>query len=168
MGSLSLFYVVAVLSFRVWCIPTAGNERHQAVVPSFVNTYGERSCLCFTSISANSDVSAPVVYLQSTEVYFPSDIGAQVANTQPEINYQVVTGAPNPLTLDNLDSLNALNGSNIYLTSKESTTSAPQPQWLKGSAPDSNGKTDGAVSCSIIVCDYGNGTVDAYYMYFYA
>lgn len=80
----------------------------------------------------------------------------------------MVTGAPSPLTLDNLDALNALNGSNIYLTSIESTTSNPQPQWLKGVIPDSTGKTNDAVSCSIIVCDYGNGTVDAYYMYFYA
>lgn len=111
---------------------------------------------------------APIVYLHSTENYFPSDIGAQVANTQPEIVYQVVSGAPSPLTLNNLDSLNALGGSSIYLTSKVSTTSNPQPQWLKGVVPDSTGKTNGAVSCSIIVCDYGNGTVDAYYMYFYA
>jgi hypothetical protein len=112
--------------------------------------------------------SAPVVYLHSTESYFPSDLGAQLANTQPENNYEVVSGAPSPLTLDNLDSLNALNGSNVYLTSKDDTTSNPQPQWLKGVIPDSTGKTDGAVSTSIIVNDYGNGTVDAYYMYFYA
>lgn len=112
--------------------------------------------------------SAPVVYLHSTEVYFPSDIGAQVANTQPEINYQVVPGAPNPLTLNNLDSLNALGGNSIYLNSIDDTTSNPQPQWLKGVVPDSNGKTNDAVSCTIIVNDYQNGTVDAYYMYFYA
>ncbi|TVY24499.1 putative vacuolar protein sorting-associated protein [Lachnellula hyalina] len=96
------------------------------------------------------------------------DLGAQIANTQPEIDYEVVEGAPSPLTLDNLDSLNALNGSNIYLTSIESTTSNPQPEWLKGVVPDSTGKTNGAVSCSIVVNDYGNGTVDAFYMYFYA
>jgi len=117
---------------------------------------------------ANTIHPAPIVYLHSTETYFPSDLGAQLANTQPEINYEVVSGAPNPLTLNNLDSLNALGGSSIYLTSLEDTTSDPQPQWLKGVVPDSTGKTDGAVSCSIIVCDYGNGTVDAYYMYFYA
>ena len=111
---------------------------------------------------------APIVYLHSTETYFPSDLSAQLANTRPEINYEVVSGAPSPLTLNNLDSLNALGGSSIYLTSIDDTTSSPQPQWLKGVIPDSTGKTDGAVSCSIIVCDYGNGTVDAYYMYFYA
>ena len=111
---------------------------------------------------------APIVYLYSDEKYFPSDIGAQLANTQPEINYVVVSGAPSPLTLDNLDSLNSLGGSAVYLTSVEDTTSSPQPGWLEGVVPNSAGKTDGAVSCSILVCDYGNGTVDAYYMYFYA
>jgi len=98
----------------------------------------------------------------------PSDIGAQVANTKPEINYTVVSGAPSPLTLNNLDSLNSLGGSSIYLTSIEDTTTSPQPEWLHGVTPDSTGKTNGAVSCSIIVNDYGNGTVDAFYMYFYA
>ena len=109
-----------------------------------------------------------MVYLHSEERYFPSDIGAQLANTQPKINYELVSGAPSPLTLDNLDSLNSLNGGSIYLTSIEPTTSNPQPAWLKGVIPDRSGKTNGAASCSIIVCDYGNGTVDAYYMYFYA
>lgn len=111
---------------------------------------------------------APVVYLHSTEQYFPSDLSAQLANTQPLNNFEPVPGAPSPLTLDNLDSLNALNGSNIYLTSIEDTASIPQPPWLKGVKPDSNGKTDGAVSTSIVVNDYGNGTVLAFYMYFYA
>jgi hypothetical protein len=108
------------------------------------------------------------VYLHSTETYFPSDLSAQLANTQPEINYTVVSGVPSPLTLDNLDSLNALGGKSIYLTSIDDTTSSPQPRWLNGVTPDSSGKTDGAVTCAIIVNDYGNGTVDAFYMYFYA
>jgi hypothetical protein len=123
--------------------------------------------LSFFVQNTNTMSSAPIVYLYSGEEYFPSDIGAQVSNTQPEINYEVVSGAPSPLTLDNLDSLNALGGSSIYLTSKVDTTN-PQPEWLKGVVPDSTGKTNGAVSCSIIVNDYGNGTVDAFYMYFYA
>lgn len=109
-----------------------------------------------------------MVYLHSTEVYFPSDIGAQLVNTRPEINFTVVAGAPSPLTLDNLDSLNSLGGKSIYLTSIEDTTTSPQPEWLKGVVPDSTGMTAGAVSCAIIVNDYGNGTVLAFYMYFYA
>lgn len=106
------------------------------------------------------------MYLHSAEAYNPSDIGAQLANTEPKVNYQVVTGAPSPLTLDNFDQLNGLGGSNIYLTSKVDITT--NPQWLYGVRPDSTGKTNGATTCAIIVNDKGNGIVDAFYMYFYA
>lgn len=108
---------------------------------------------------------APMVYLYSGEAYLPADIGAQVANTQPEVNFTVVTGAPDPLTLDNLDSLNALGGVNVSLTSKQSVTDSPA--FLLGVKPDATGKTEGAVSCAIIVNDHNNGTVDVFYMYFY-
>ena len=77
-----------------------------------------------------------------------------------------MNGAPNPLTLDNLDQLNANNGANVYLTSIDDITI--QPLWLKGVEPDGSGKTNGATSCAVIVNDRGNGLVDAFYMYFYA
>ena len=109
---------------------------------------------------------APIVYLYDTDPYRPSDIGAQLANTQPEVNFTVVSGAPDPLTLDNLNSLNSLGGNNTYLTSVDNVET--NPSWLYGVAPDRNGKTDGAISCAIIVNDHGNGLVDAFYMYFYA
>ena len=109
---------------------------------------------------------APVVYLHSEDPYFPSDIGAQVQITSPEIDYKNISGVPSPLTLDNLDSLNALGNDSIYLTSKVDITT--NPAWLNGEKPDSSGKTGDAVSCAIIVTDHGNGTVDAFYMYFYA
>ena len=73
--------------------------------------------------------------------------------------------APNPLTLNNLDSLNAA-GPNVYLTSVDDITT--KPAWLKGVKPDASGKTNGAISTAIIVNDHGSGTVDAFYMYFYA
>ncbi len=38
---------------------------------------------------------------------------------------------------------------------------------MLGVKPDANGKTNGAISCAIIVTDHGNGLVDAFYMYFY-
>ncbi|WPH01802.1 Hypothetical protein R9X50_00465600 [Acrodontium crateriforme] len=109
---------------------------------------------------------APIVYLDSTEPYFPSDIGAQLQHTIPEINFTAVNGAPNPLTLDNVNQLNSLGGDNVYLTSKDNIQT--NPQWLYGVKPDANGKTDGAVSCAVIVNDHGSGLVDAFYMYFYA
>jgi hypothetical protein len=73
-----------------------------------------------------------------------------------------------PLTLDNLDELNALgqNGTDIDLTSKDDISK--NPAWIKGVVPDANGKTNGATSCVVIVADKGNGTIDAFYMYFYA
>jgi hypothetical protein len=105
-----------------------------------------------------------LVYLFSKDPYRPSDIGAQVANTQPEVNFQVVSGGQ--YNLSNLDQLNSLGGQNVCLTSKVDITT--NPTWLKGVTPDSTGKTNGAVSCAIITTDHGNGLVDAFYMYFYA
>ena len=106
------------------------------------------------------------MWIQSQDPYFPSDIGAQLAHTKPEVNFKVVDGAPSPLTLDNLASLNNLGGKNVYLTSVDDITK--NPSWLNGVKPDGSGKTNGAVSCAVIVNDHGAGNVDAYYMYFYA
>lgn len=109
---------------------------------------------------------APIVHLYSVDPYRPSDIGAQVVNTQPEVNFTTVTGEPNPLTLDNLNQLN--NDGQVYLTSISNPTTTPGPAYLYGVAPDAQGKTNNATSCAIIVVDHGNGAVDAFYMYFYA
>lgn len=43
-----------------------------------------------------------------------------------------------------------------------------KPEWIKGTKPDSNGKTNNAMTAAVIVNDKGNGNVDAFYMYFYA
>lgn len=104
--------------------------------------------------------------MQSTEPYQPSDIGAQLVHTVPKNNFTAIPGAPAVLTLDNLDSLNALGGHTVYLTSIDDVTT--NPTWLYGVKPDSTGKTEGATSCAIIVNDHGAGNVDAFYMYFYA
>lgn len=78
------------------------------------------------------------------------------------MNFAAVPNAPNPLTLDNLNSL----GNDAYLTSNDDITK--NPAWLNGVKPDGSGKTQNAVSAAIIVNDKGNGNVDAFYMYFYA
>ena len=109
---------------------------------------------------------APVIWIQSQDPYFPSDIGAQLVHTKPEVNFAAVQGASNPLTLNNLASLNSLGGTSVYLTSLDDITK--NPAWLKGVKPDGSGKTNGAISCAIIVNDHGAGNVDAFYMYFYA
>lgn len=110
--------------------------------------------------------AAPLVWLHSTETYFPSDIASQLDHTQPEVNFAVVNGYPTPLTLNNLDALNSEGGKSIYLTSKDDVTT--NPSWLNGAKPDGSGKTNGATSLAVIVNDRGNGRVDAFYMYFYA
>jgi len=135
-------------SQRALAAPASIFERQTATVPDYVKTY------------------APLVWLDSNDAYLPSDLGAQLVHTKPENNFVTVDGVPNPLTLDNLNQLNALNGSNIYLTSLDDVTT--NPAWLTGVKPDSTGKTNGATSCAIIVNDHGNGNVDAFYMYFYA
>ncbi|KAF7196890.1 putative vacuolar protein sorting-associated protein TDA6 [Pseudocercospora fuligena] len=132
-------------------------ERRQAAptgVPDYVTKY------------------APVVHLFSAEPYFPSDIGAQLANTKAYINLTAANGGPSTLTLDNLNDLNNLanssDGKDIYLTSISDPTTNPRPQYLYGVKPDSNGKTNNAISSAIITVDKGNNTLDAFYFYFYA
>jgi hypothetical protein len=111
---------------------------------------------------------APLLWLYSGEKYMPYDMGQQLIHTVPEVNFQVITGVPNPLTLDNVDQLNALGGTKVYLTSKEGINANPEPAWFAGVKPNPQGKTEGAASCTIIVTDHGDGTVDVFYHYFYA
>ncbi|KAH6672107.1 hypothetical protein B0J14DRAFT_655979 [Halenospora varia] len=111
---------------------------------------------------------APLVYLDTGEAYFPSDIASQIDNTHPAIN---LTAIPNPpaLTVENLDTLNTFgqNGMNVFLTSNLDVSKTPS--WLLGEVPDSTThKTAKAISCAIITTDHGNGSLDAFYMYFYA
>ncbi|KAK3658437.1 hypothetical protein LTR56_001848 [Elasticomyces elasticus] len=107
---------------------------------------------------------APMVYLYSTDPYRPADIISQLGHTHPEVNFTAVSGAPAALTLDNLSELN--NFGDVYLTSNDNVET--NPDWLYGVTPNDDHKTDGAVSCAIIVNDHGAGQVDVFYMYFYA
>lgn len=107
-----------------------------------------------------------MVYLDQTDPYRPSDIGAQLVHTVPRINGTLVADAPSPLTLDNLAALNVLGGSEIYLTATDDF--ALDPPWLNGVVPDSSGKTVNATSCAVITHDRGNATVDVFYFFFYA
>ncbi|KAM0717853.1 hypothetical protein Q7P37_006185 [Cladosporium fusiforme] len=109
---------------------------------------------------------APVVYLHSQDPYRPSDISAQLENTEPRVNFDLIENAPSPLTLENLADLDNFGDKDVYLTSKVKPDE--NPEYLRGALPDVNGRTDGAVSSTIIVSDRGDGTVDAFYFYFYA
>ncbi|KAJ5918270.1 hypothetical protein N7454_010645 [Penicillium verhagenii] len=86
----------------------------------------------------------------------------------PQVNWTVVAGAPSPLTLDNLDELNALGNESVYLTTAGGIAQTPQPPWWDGITPDSDGRTGNGTGCAIIVVDHGYGEVDAFYFYFYA
>lgn len=143
----SLIFAV-YLHLYASAIPLEKDKRQNTAIPPYVLSY------------------APKVWLQSQDPYFPSDIGAQLVHTIPEINFNVVNGAPSPLTLNNLASLNALGGRSIYLTSADDITT--NPSWLQGVKPDGSGKTNGATSCTVVVNDHGSGNVDAFYFYFFA
>lgn len=110
---------------------------------------------------------APMVYLHTQETYFPSDIGAQIVNTQPEYNFTLVPNIKENLTLNNIDLVGFLAPPReIYLTSLISPDK--NPAYLNGIVPDDTGKTNGAASSVIIVNDHGSGIVDVFYFYFYA
>jgi len=111
---------------------------------------------------------APMIYLDTAEAYFPSDMSAQLANTYPAVNLTAIPSLP-LLNLYNLELLNnyGQGGEDVYLTSNLDVTTSPA--WLTGVVPSqSSYATPGAVSCAIIINDHGGGNVDAFYMYFYA
>lgn len=112
---------------------------------------------------------APLVHLSSQDAYRPSDISNHLANTTPKLNFTALADIPNPLSLNNLATLNTLGGENIYLTSI--TPIESNPPFLFGRAPDSTGSTGStgdAITSAIIVRDHGDGVVDAFYFYFWA
>jgi Vacuolar protein sorting-associated protein 62 len=99
-------------------------------------------------------------------MYMPSDIATQVTNSIPKVKEVPVARAPSPLTLDNLDQLNAMGGKDLWLTSKEGI--AAEPKWFNGVAPDESRKTNNITSCAIVTVDKGSSRIDAFYFYFYA
>lgn len=135
-------------------------------VPSYVLEYGESRNIFYRKYSNNS--LAPMVWLHSEEAYMPSDIGEQLVHTTPMVNWKPIDKAPSATTLDNLDQFNNLGNMSVYLTSKEGIDADPQPSWFGGVKPDQDGRTQDAISSTIILRDHGDGTLDAFYFYFYA
>ena len=121
-----------------------------------------------TSLPSYVTTYAPVVYLAQGETYLPSDISYQLDNTIPDVNYTAIPNPPSPLTLNNLNSLNAYGngGVDVFLTTTVPINS--YPSWYHGVALDASGRTENAISCTIITVDHGSGLLDAFYSYFYA
>lgn len=120
-------------------------------VQQYTNQY------CFT---------APLVFLDKDDAYFPSDLATHLKNTHPEVKFEKVKDGPDALTLENLDSLNKIGGSDVYLTANEDVTKLPK--FLNANRPDSKTlETTDAKSCVVILVDKGKGIMDAFYMYFY-
>ena len=92
---------------------------------------------------------APLVWLASTDGYFPSDISAHLTHVKPQVDFKPVDGAPSPLDLNNLNQLNDKGGTSVYLTSVEDVSK--NPSWLAGVKPDASGKINGATPCTVIV-----------------
>lgn len=99
-------------------------------------------------------------------MFYPSDLHAHVSNTYAASNFTIISDAPNPLTLNNLNELNLVQAKEVFLTSTASLLTLPS--YLHGEAPDSRTlATENAISCVIIIVEKQNGIVDAFYMYFY-
>lgn len=112
--------------------------------------------------------TAPLVWLHSQDPYRPSDIEAQLDHTTPDVNWTTIQNAPTPLTLRNLDQLNTMGNTSVYLTSHEGIAAKPQPAWFRGITPDRQGRTGSGTACAIVTVDHGDGKMDAFYFYFYA
>ncbi|KAF2445806.1 hypothetical protein P171DRAFT_386640 [Karstenula rhodostoma CBS 690.94] len=112
---------------------------------------------------------APIVHLFSSDAYRPASPAATLTNTHPQIARQDVSVPASPLTLNNLDQLNtvgAKDGQDVYLASTADVTT--HPAWLNGIQTDADGGTGDEKTSAVIVVDKGNGVVDAFYMYFWA
>lgn len=122
----------------------------------------------FPILHINIDPTAPLVWIHSQETYMPSDIQQQLDHTIPNVNWTSIDGVQSPLNLNNLDTLNDLGNTSVYLTSREGIDANPQPAWFRGITPDKDGRIGDGRGSAIIIADRGNGDVDAFYFYFYA
>jgi hypothetical protein len=137
--------VLAILASEANCNPF---PRQMASVPQYVLDF------------------APVVYIDKEDEWFPSDISVHLANSRAvNENFTAIEGAPSPLTLENLDSLNALGGEDVYLASIEGIVALPD--YFRGTRPAEDGSTPGAVTSVIITVPKDNDILDAFYGYFY-
>ena len=139
---------------------------HDTAIPDYVFKYGTFLPSCKTKTYTDKP-TAPLVYLDREETYFPSDISRHIRKTHPTYNFTDVPLTEKP-TLDNLSNLNShLDSEHIYLTSTKNVIDLPK--FLQGKKPDAKTlQTHHAKSCAVIVVEKEDGIVDAFYMYFYS
>jgi hypothetical protein len=109
---------------------------------------------------------APIVRLDTTDKFLPTDIASVLANTHPTDGKGVSLNVSGPLTLANLDQLQ---GEDIFLTSNEGIQAIDQGgvPWTLGVLPDASGNTTGATASVIITAAKDGDILDAFYFYFY-
>lgn len=146
-----------ILLFRICLAAPAASQlqARQSKLPTYVLEYGMKSAHFTISLLT---IEAPILWLSKNDQYNPSDIAAQVVHTIPKVGGNPVQGLPASLSLWNLDQLNRLGGTSVFLSAREGPAS--NAAWLKGVTPDANGKTNGAVSSTIITVDRGGGVLD--------
>ncbi|CAH7684621.1 hypothetical protein PPACK8108_LOCUS18922, partial [Phakopsora pachyrhizi] len=120
---------------------------------------------------------APLVYLHSEEIFWPSLYKTHLDHVQPEVNFKIspsfpASGLSTQIFLRSSNLINnVLDNDLIYLTSKDSIFEAPMAQWIYGEGkPDESGKS--AAPAIIIAMDktqqVGSGWVDVFYIFFYS
>ncbi|KAM5354828.1 hypothetical protein ACJ41O_001474 [Fusarium nematophilum] len=111
---------------------------------------------------------APLLWLHSDDPFKPSDLLAHIHHTTPKLkdkSLKDAEGLPS-LDLDNLDVLNKW-GDNVALTSNDDPLSLPD--WIRGEAPDEDGRIRNSTACVVILVDKDEPeVVDAFYFYFYS
>ena len=111
---------------------------------------------------------APILYLATDELFWPSAIDYHLSKVVPWRSYTPYSNYPKPLTLANL---NFSIDYNMYL-SVDNITQSPYPDWWYSAygKPDSTGYSGGNVS--IIAVDksasIAAGVVDIFYFLFYS
>lgn len=136
----------------------------QGTIPPFAIDYG--SPLRPPVLTKLTPPSAPLVWLDEDEEYFPSSLLTHIHHTHPVVDDHPIT-LNATLNLTNLSDLNAFGttGLDVYLTSTSDITLSPP--WLTGTAPLSTGRTP-STSAAIIAVPRSASIVDVFYTYFYS
>ncbi|KAA1068367.1 Vacuolar protein sorting-associated protein 62 [Puccinia graminis f. sp. tritici] len=121
---------------------------------------------------------APLVYLHSQEVFWPSDLNRHLDNVQPQINFTTVESylretqtTQDFLGSSNLQRIPPSQQEITYLSSKNPIFDLDYASWLRGAGPpDKRGRSS---ACAIIIAvdktqQVGPGWVDVFYLFFYS